>query len=486
MITITSHDLRGITTGPMEFPVTGAVGEATQPSKVGGMFDDDESFAEASDEGSSLSEEESDHEDFIIEGKEISHTNNFNYDSLTKGKVPSRRKLFRRRWRRVKTNKALIELKSKLEDALIGNCFLEEERNGISQNLRDITLWGVPLLPSKGHEGTDIVLLKFLKAQNYRVNEAFENLKQTLIWRAEQRIDDITNENLGDKKELNKMVFIDSVDNEGHPLCFNSYGAFKDKELYAKTFGTEQNRRDFLRWRVQFMEQTIKKLSFEPGGVDSFLLISDMKNVPGPGTRMKELGPMSKDVVSLFQRYYPELIYKHIILNAPFWYYLYHGVVTQYCTPGTREKFIFARPHKVTETLLKYIPPQNIPLQYGGFRRENDDEFKSDDPVLAFCIRGGAVTVFKLPISEVKVTVVWDVIVVGWDVSYKDKFIPVDEGSYKILLHTEEKVESCVRNSFYINEPGKIMISIKNATYVKKKVFIRLKSKATLPVYLYK
>lgn len=83
-------------------------------------------------------------------------------------------------------------------------------------------------------------------------------------------------------------------------------------------------------------------------------------------------------------------------------------------------------------------------------------------------------------------TLVWEVIVVGWDVSYKDEFIPDDEGSYRILIHSEEKIGNCVRNSFYVNEPGKIMISIKNATYVKRKVFIRVKSKATLPVYLCK
>lgn len=82
-------------------------------------------------------------------------------------------------------------------------------------------------------------------------------------------------------------------------------------------------------------------------------------------------------------------------------------------------------------------------------------------------------------------TVVWEVMVVGWEVSYKDEFIPEDEGSYKILLHKEEKISKCVRNSFYINEPGKIYISIKNATYIRKKAFIRLKTKLTLPLYMY-
>lgn len=314
MITVSSHDIPSSKNRQTESQGTG-IDAGAQPYNVGLYYDDDFHAEVISDnEGSSFSEPESDFEDIISEGEGSSH-NKYDYNSTpTKEKTPSRRrrKIFRKRWKRVKAKKSLIELKSRLEDALNGNFLLHEEKKGVSQNFRDITLWGVPLLPSKGHEGTDIILLKFLKAQSYKVNEALENLRQTLIWRVEQGIDDIANENLGDNKELSKLVFIESVDNQGHPLCFNSYGGFRDKELYAKTFGTEQKRKEFLRWRIQFMEKSIKTLSFKVNGVDSFLLISDMKNAPGPGNSMKELGPISKDAVSLFQHYYPELIYKHV------------------------------------------------------------------------------------------------------------------------------------------------------------------------------
>ncbi|KAK9684951.1 hypothetical protein RND81_10G245200 [Saponaria officinalis] len=446
---------------------------------------DDESLVDfTDDEETSPSEEEIDFED-ELEGETNESDKNLTKISSTKGGTERRRRKIFRRWRKGKSRKALFELKSRLEDAIDCDClFDEEEQQGMVQNLRDISLWGVPLLPSKGHEGTDIILLKFLKAQAYKVNEALESLRQTLIWRAKEGIDHIMEENLGDEDELDKVIFVESSDREGHPLCFNLYGAFTNKALYKKTFGTEKNRREFLRWRIQFMEKSIKKLSFKIGGVDSFLVISDMKNAPGLANGIGELGPISKDAVSIFQQYYPELIYKHIVINAPFWYYMYHGLITQYCTHGTRKKFVFSRPHKVTETLLKYIPPENIPLHYGGLRRENDDEFTSENAVLEFGIRAGAVSTFQLPVPEGKVTITWEVMVVGWDITYKDEFIPDDEGSYKILLHKEKKIEESVRNSFYINEPGKILISIKNTTYIKKKVFIRYKSKITLPVYM--
>lgn len=79
---------------------------------------------------------------------------------------------------------------------------------------------------------------------------------------------------------------------------------------------------------------------------------------------------------------------------------------------------------------------------------------------------------------------IWDVTVVGYEVSYKEEFIPDDDCSYNVLLQKEKKMRESARNSFYIYEPGKIVITIDNgASSQKKKIFIRHKSKETLPVY---
>ncbi|GMH02342.1 hypothetical protein Nepgr_004181 [Nepenthes gracilis] len=234
------------------------------------------------------------------------------------------------------------------------------------------------------------------------------------------------------------------------------------------------------------MENNIKKLSFKANGVDSFLQITDLKNSPGPG--LKELGPASEPVVTLFQKHYPELIYKNIIINTPFWYYVYHRVVAHHRSQhSTKTKFIFARPYKVTETLLKYISPENIPVQYGGLKRENDEEFTPEDKALEFIVKGGANACIEIPVPEAQVTVVWEVMVVGCEVSFKEEFIPDDKGSYRILLGKEDqqkkvmKMGGSVRNSFYIRESGRIMISLRNASFQKKRVFCRYKAMATHP-----
>ena len=220
-----------------------------------------------------------------------------------------------------KKKKALLEFRCRVEDAILGNYLLGKPNKFLPRNetikqteiLRQITLWGVPLLPSKGHEGTDIVLLKFLRAKDFKVHEAFNMLRRTLKWRKEYKTDEILDEKLGLSDLENKVMYLNSKDKEGRPLCYNVYEAFRDRESYKKAFGSEEKREEFLRWRIQFMEKGIKNLSFKDGGVNSMVQITDLKNSPGPA--MKELRSVSKKALVLLQENYPELIHKNVSLK---------------------------------------------------------------------------------------------------------------------------------------------------------------------------
>ncbi|KAJ9691279.1 hypothetical protein PVL29_013453 [Vitis rotundifolia] len=297
-------------------------------------------------------------------------------------------------------NKALIELRSKLEEAILGNTLLKKEelkKETASESKeeepaaaeekekepeatdgaapeeaepktegedkqscsevekpeevvdRDITLWGVPLLPSKCAEGNDVILLKFLRAREFKVNEAFEMLKKTLEWRKEFKTDSILEEELG--QDISSVAYMNGVDREGHPICYNIYGVLENEELYQKTFGTEEKRNQFLRWRIQLMEKGIQKLDFKPGGVTSLLQINDLSNSPGPSK--KEIRIATKQAVGLLQDNYPEFVARNIFINVPFWYYALNALLSPFLTQRTKSKFVFVRPSKVTETLLK-------------------------------------------------------------------------------------------------------------------------------------
>ncbi|ESQ33821.1 hypothetical protein EUTSA_v10009675mg [Eutrema salsugineum] len=149
---------------------------------------------------------------------------------------------------------------------------------------------------------------------------------------------------------------------------------------------------------------------------------------------------------------------------------LYIRLVTQ----RTKSRFVVARPAKVTETLLKYIPAEEIPVQYGGFKRDDDTDF-SNEAASEVVIKPGSTETIEIPALE-------DIAVMGWEVSYKEEFVPTEEGAYTIIVQKEKKMgsnEGPMRNSFKNSESGKIVLTVSNVSSKKKKrVLYRYKTKS--------
>ncbi|RWW79613.1 hypothetical protein BHE74_00012088 [Ensete ventricosum] len=365
-----------------------------------------------------------------------------------------------------------------LEEKAIATAASEAKNVGDSD--KEATLWGVPLLPSKGSERADVILLKFLRARDFKVKDAFEMLQNVLVWRKQSRIDSILDEeSLG--ADFVAACYMDGVDRERHPVCYNMPGVFQDDKLYQETFGSEQGREKFQRWRVQVMEKGIKALDFTPGGVASLLQITDLNNSPGPSK--KELRTTMKQVVQLLQDNYPELVARNIFINVPFWYYAFHALISPFLTQRTRSKFVFARPAKVAETLLRYIPAEAVPVRYGGLKRDDDTEFLAEDGgVSEVIVKSNSTETIEIPAPEGGTTLFWDLSVLGWEVSYKEEFVPTDEGSYTIVVRKSKKMAAAelpVRNSFRNSEPGKVLLTIENNSFWKKKALYRYKIKTS-------
>ncbi|KAF6166165.1 hypothetical protein GIB67_023875 [Kingdonia uniflora] len=360
---------------------------------------------------------------------------------------------------------------------------IEEKENPIEEIIevvdKDISLWGVPLLPSKGADCTDVILLKFLRAREFKVNEAYEMLINTLRWRKDFNIESPVDNELA--AELSSVAYMDGVDRNGHPICYNICGVFDSEELYQKVFGTEEKRQNFLRWRLQLMEKGIEKLDLKPEGISSLLQINDLKNSPGPSK--KEFRSATKQAVALLQDNYPEFVARDIFINVPFWYYAFNAVLSPFFTMRTKSKFVFARPGKVTDTLLKYVPAEEIPIRYGGLKREKDYEFSVEDgSVIELFVKSGSTETIEIPVPEVGTTILWDLTVVGWEVNYKEEFVPNDDASYTIIVQKGKKKganEEPIRNSYKSKEPGKIVLTIDNPAYKKKRVFYRYKTKTS-------
>lgn len=85
-------------------------------------------------------------------------------------------------------------------------------------------------------------------------------------------------------------------------------------------------------------------------------------------------------------------------------------------------------------------------------------------------------------VEQAESSLIWDLTVVGWEVNYKEEFVPCDEGSYTIIVQKGKKMsanEEPVRNSFRNSEPGKIVLTVENVSNKRKRVLYRFKTKKT-------
>lgn len=337
----------------------------------------------------------------------------------------------------------------------------------------EVSIWGIPLLQD---ERSDVILLKFLRARDYKVKDAFTMIKNTVRWRKEFEIDALLEQDHGN--DWDKVAFTHGYDKKGHPVCYNAFSEFQNKDLYQNTFSTDEKRQKFLKWRIQFLEKSIRKLDFSPTGISSFVQVNDFKNSFGIGKR--ELWQASKLAVQLLQDNYPEFLAKQVFINVPWWYLAYNRMISPFLTQRTKSKFVFAGPSKSAETLFKYIAPEQVPVQYGGLKREDEQEFTTEDPVIEYTIKPSSKETIEFPYTETGL-LVWEVRVIGWDVSYGAEFVPDEEGGYTVIVQKSRKIapadETVISNSFKVGGPGKVVLTFDNQTSKKKKLLYRSKTK---------
>ncbi|XP_071923064.1 patellin-3 [Coffea arabica] len=278
---------------------------------------------------------------------------------------------------------------------------------------------------------TDMILLKFLRARDFDVRKAFVMLKNTIIWRNNYNIDGLIDEDLGD--DLEKVVFMHDHDKDGHPVCYNVYGEFQNKELYNKTFADEEKRRRLATLRIHL----------------------NLGNA--------NLGLPQGKLCSCFRT-----TIQNLWQNSPF------------LTQRTRSKFVFADPARTTETLFKYISAEQVPIQYGGLSIdycECNPEFTVDDPAPEITIKPATKQTVEIVVNE-KCFLVWELRVVGWEVNYNAEYVPNVEGAYTVIIQKPRRMspadEPMVSGSFKIVELGKILLTIDNPT-TKKKFLYRFK-----------
>ncbi|CAK7343722.1 unnamed protein product [Dovyalis caffra] len=335
-----------------------------------------------------------------------------------------------------------------------------------SGSTSECSMWGIPLLSND--EKANVILLKFLRARDFRVQDSLHMLEKCLSWRKEFGADNIVEEDLGFKELEGVVAYMHGYDREGHPVCYNAYGVFRDKEMYERIFGDEEKLKRFLRWRVQILEKGINLLHFKPGGVNSIIQVTDLKDMP-----KRELRVASNQILSLFQDNYPEMVARKIFINVPWYFSMLYSMFSPFLTQRTKSKFVISKEGNVAETLYKFIRPEDVPLQYGGLSRQSDLQNGTPKPASEFTVKGGEKVNIQIEGIEAGATIIWDIVVGGWDLEYCAEFVPNAVGSYTIAVEKARKIapsEEAIHNSYTSREAGKMVLSVDNTASRRKKV----------------
>ncbi|XP_064939360.1 patellin-6-like isoform X1 [Musa acuminata AAA Group] len=353
---------------------------------------------------------------------------------------------------------------------------LQELQQLLAVSPKPISIWGVPLAPSSaaaGDERAVVVLLKFLRARDFDAGQAHAMLLRCVEWRREFGADEVAEEELVGFKELEGVVaYMHGWDRWGHPVCYNAYGVFKDKDVYDRVLGDADKLHHFLRWRVQVMERGVRLLQLRPGGINSIIQVTDLKDMP-----KRELRAASQHILSLFQDNYPEMVARKVFINVPWYFTLLYAMISPFLTERTKSKFVIARESNVAETLYKccrFIRPEFVPVQYGGLSRPGDLQNGPPKPATEFTIKGGERVNLEIDGIEGGASITWDIAVGGWDVDYGAEYVPSDGGSYTIIVEKTRRVPATadepIHNVYTAREVGKMVLSIDNTNSRRRKV----------------
>ncbi|KAJ6442236.1 CRAL/TRIO domain-containing protein [Purpureocillium lavendulum] len=233
-------------------------------------------------------------------------------------------------------------------------------------------MWGVELSASSDHAPSQVILQKFLRANNGDVAAAEKQLVAALEWRKKVNPAALVSE-VFDSAKFGGLGYVtvhpDAAAGKETVITWNIYGSVKNNKA---TFGNVQ---EFIKWRAALMELGVQKLRLNdikepiPEGADAvdpyqMLQVHDYQSVSF--FRMDpDVKAASKETIQTFSTAYPELLAHKFFVNVPAIMGWVFGAMKFFLAPATLRKFHPMTSGTTLATELKGIV-DTLPKEYGG------------------------------------------------------------------------------------------------------------------------
>ncbi|KAK0625465.1 CRAL-TRIO domain-containing protein [Bombardia bombarda] len=239
-------------------------------------------------------------------------------------------------------------------------------------------VWGVTLADPDTHVPSQIVLQKYLNANDGDLAKAKDQLVKTLEWRAKTKPLDLVKK-VYSKAKFEGLGFVTtyrddaaSTEPEGKEVfTWNVYGGAKSID---ETFG---NLNEFIEWRVALMELALEELSLSTATkaitadydpykifqVHDYKSISFLRQSP-------HVKSASSETIKVFAQNYPELLKEKFFVNVPAIMGFVYAFMKLFVAPKTIKKF-----HPMSnggnlalefaDSKVKALG-EKLPVEYGG------------------------------------------------------------------------------------------------------------------------
>jgi len=301
---------------------------------------------------------------------------------------------------------------------------LERVREG-SEDARaqeKLTIWNVDL--QEAGDASDIVLLKFIRAEELDVDKAADRIVQTLIFRADCRIDGLRDAELPACFQGHDVI--SGIDVKGRPVMISRFGKM-DLEL---VFGDTEA---FVRYRAKLFEQAMAKLSFKKGEPEELTQVHDYSGVPLFFQTQTVKGSVTA-VTKVFGEHYPETKGKTIFVNFPATFAKLFKAFSVFIPERTLQKFLILGEND-QDQLFENISPEYVPEVLGGILRDPPSALSAKSQVVF--LRARAVEALTLAEAAGPATMDWELRVCYSDIAYEVVFVPSD-GSSEVVVQRSE------------------------------------------------
>lgn len=218
----------------------------------------------------------------------------------------------------------------------------------------------VPCEPGKEFYKEEIatsLIYKLCKAYQFQYEAIETHLVNVLNWRREFNPLSAAFLEVHDKELVEVGLLTQYPNSEANKkvITWNLYGKLTKKKHLFKDSDK------FLRYRVGLMEQGLKLLNFDDESNSYMTQVHDYKGV-SLWKYDSDLRVCVKNIINVFQSYYPELLYAKYFVNVPSIFSWVYDAIMAFVDERTKKKFVVLRQGKKLGNYIKDVPHQD----YGG------------------------------------------------------------------------------------------------------------------------